>query len=520
MKILNLLRCSTTILLLFNLPEFLAQGQPQFVKQVAQVSSVVEMNGNFYFVSGSELWKSDGTTNGTVSIKQFQNVGFAQQMKLIVGGSHMYFFANDGTNGFELWKSDGTTNGTVLLKDINPNGDSFQGAYQVLIWANNTFFFTADNGTNGVELWKSDGTEVGTSMIKDINPGAQGSTPQFGIYHNGELFFDASNGVVSRELFKSDGTEAGTVLVKDISQSVVNPSLPGSFFVYNNELYFIARPFGFGVFCLHKTDGTTLGTNPVSSSVFSQSYAQIVQFNGNMFLRGQTTNNNLELAKSDGTSIGTVLLNEINPNGASIPQRFCVANNLLFFTANDGTNGEELWKTDGSTNSLVKDIFTGSANSNSEFLTSYNNSIFFRSNDGINGDELWKSDGTTNGTSMFVDLNPGAASSSPYNLFVFNDELYFAASDGSQSGLWKLGASSAGVTENSTNFLSIYPNPAANNINIKTSLPTKAIISATDGIILTNLELSGETAIDLSSYAPGVYFIRTSEGQTVKFIKK
>ena len=500
-----------------------AQGQPQFVKQVAQVTSVVEMNGNFYFVSGSELWKSDGTTNGTVPIKQFQNVGFAQQMKLIVGGSHLYFFANDGTNGFELWKSDGTTNGTVLIKDINPNGDSFQGAYQVLIWAINTLFFTADNGTNGVELWKSDGTEVGTSMIKDINPGAEGSTPQFAIYHNGELFFDASNGVVSRELFKSDGTEAGTVLVKDIGESAitgVNPSFPGSFFVSNNELYFIARPFG-GSFYLHKTDGTTLGTNPVNSMIFSQSYAPIVQYNGNMFFPGQTTFNNLELAKSDGTSVGTVLLNEINTNGASNPEWFCVANNLLFFQANDGTNGVELWKTDGTTNSLVKDIYAGSTNSsNPNFLVSFNNSLFFAANDGINGNELWKSDGSTNGTVMFADINPGTASSSPYNLFVFNDELYFAASDGNQSGLWKLGTSSAGFTENTTNMLFVHPNPAANIVNVKTSLPTKATISATDGVILANLELNGETSIDVSTYAPGVYFIRTAEGQTVKFIKE
>ncbi len=46
-----------------------------------------------------------------------------------VGGT-LYFSANDGASGVELWKSDGTVDGTVLVKDIwfgsNPTS-SFDG---------------------------------------------------------------------------------------------------------------------------------------------------------------------------------------------------------------------------------------------------------------------------------------------------------------------------------------------------------------------------------------------------------
>ena len=39
------------------------------------------------------------------------------------------------------------------------------------------------------------------------------------------------------------------------------------------------------------------------------------------------------------------LLGDINPAGSSSPTDLTNVNGTLFFAANDGTNGEELWKT-------------------------------------------------------------------------------------------------------------------------------------------------------------------------------
>ena len=38
--------------------------------------------------------------------------------ELILINDELYFKANDGDNGEELWKTDGTEEGTVLVKDI------------------------------------------------------------------------------------------------------------------------------------------------------------------------------------------------------------------------------------------------------------------------------------------------------------------------------------------------------------------------------------------------------------------
>jgi ELWxxDGT repeat protein len=89
------------------------------------------------------------------------------------------------------------------------------------------------------------------------------------------------------------------------------------------------------------------------------------------------------------------------------------------------------------TTSLVADIFVGTESSFPQFLTVLNNELYFRANDGTNGTELWKTDGTT--SVMVADIRSGSGSGSPQNLTVFNNELYFTANDGTTGfELWKL----------------------------------------------------------------------------------
>ena len=82
----------------------------------------------------------------------------------------------------------------------------------------------------------------------------------------------------------------------------------------------------------------------------------------------------------------------------------------MFFTATDGTHGQELWKSNGSRTGtvLVKDIrpCPGQYRGPSE-LTRVGSRLFFAGNDGVHGQELWKSDGTKAGTVLVKNINPG-----------------------------------------------------------------------------------------------------------------
>ena len=105
----------------------------------------------------------------------------------------------------------------------------------------------------------------------------------------------------------------------------------------------------------------------------------------------------------------------------------------LYFRADDGTSGFELWKTDGTAagTTLVKDIATGSAGSYPDTLVPFGADLLFVA-EGSNGIELWKTDGTAAGTAEVADINPGTAGSIP-NLaqaIVLQSKLWFSADDG------------------------------------------------------------------------------------------
>ena len=120
----------------------------------------------------------------------------------------------------------------------------------------------------------------------------------------------------------------------------------------------------------------------------------------------------MELWKTDGTESGTVMVKDITPGTDPWggPGNFIVFDNALHFVANGGS-GSELWKSDGTASgtALVKDIYPGNdnfgdvASSNPANLTEFNGALYFSATDG-NGTELWKSDGTELGTLKVKDI--------------------------------------------------------------------------------------------------------------------
>ena len=57
--------------------------------------------------------------------------------------------------------------------------------------------------------------------------------------------------------------------------------------------------------------------------------------------------------------------------------------------------------------------------------------FYFAATDGTQGDELWTTDGTDAGTSMVADINPNAGDADPdLPIYLCNSKIIFAATDG------------------------------------------------------------------------------------------
>ena len=67
---------------------------------------------------------------------------------------------------------------------------------------------------------------------------------------------------------------------------------------------------------------------------------------------------------------------------------------------------------------------------NIDYFTKFNDKLYFTADDGKNGNEIWVTDGTAEGTKLFADITDGSSSSEPRFLTVFNHELFFTANNG------------------------------------------------------------------------------------------
>ena len=497
--------------------------------KIISINNKIIFNGYENITTGNELYESNGTTSGTVLLK---NISLANQSSgnpnkfYKWNNTTVFFEANDAANqgNAELWKTDGTTAGTVLVKDIFVNGASIPRSFYA--WNNKVYFAARPANSIGWELFETDGTASGTNIVSNISTPSQSSgEPEKFFAFNNELFFSAYQQGNGREPWKTDGTNVGTTMLYNCYPASPSGD-PSGFIEYNNEMFFSARDATNG-FELWKSDGTTAGTlhdtdlNPGNANSYPNNFTL---YNSNLFMVATTSIFGREIMYRNAS--GTMLLlDDINPgNSSSNPDNLFLFNGVLYFSANDGVNGTEIWRSNGTqsgTYMLFNINSTGDSNP-SKFIE-YNNKLYFTATSS-SGIELWRTDGSILGTQQVADINP-TGDSDPSSMVVYNYALYFHADDGINGReLWKY-FDTALLSNNDSALadVKLYPNPTYNNFTIESAeiLKNLDIISITgDRVKVLNPKNKTHNIEELSS---GIYFIIAStetKSQTIKLIKK
>ena len=122
-------------------------GLPAFI--CPERTSIAKVDNLLYFRSADEvgrtnLWKSNGTTAGTVMVKVVDANDYLPR-NLVSYNGKLYFEINQ-----KLWRSDGTPIGTIPVENTDLADQSSPCWLTVM---NNRLFFSARGNTVGEELW-------------------------------------------------------------------------------------------------------------------------------------------------------------------------------------------------------------------------------------------------------------------------------------------------------------------------------------------------------------------------------
>ncbi len=501
--------------------EFIWSDSSRHIYGAGELSNITELNGYLYYYgqdsSGNEeLWKTDGTQQGTSLVKDINPDGSSMMGNIVTLGNKMIFVASDNNNwDFDLFASDGTTGGTVKIADINQNWNDGLSAQRAARFGNSLLFCT------NTDLMKTDGTVAGTESILSI---AQYNPAQGYCEMNGNAYFILTDVQGKPQLWMTNGTTAGTHLAFDLGTSSQNIIYVENLLTFNNKLYMVASADGQGS-DLFSFDGTNLEHIVLATGGNAYPHSLNVANNQLVFVASNMSHTSLYRMRA-GDAVPQIIpsVADLDVYGS---MSFC--NNAAYFTAGDNMQIHYVNLTDLSHHTInlvnyrIPDYWT----SEGGILTGAAGKVFFAAYDTSTNKQVFiESDGTAEGT-MAV-MPQGVNTDHPFNVIlscgaadIFDFKMWgnkvIVPANFNNAGreLWiyePQGLASA-IEPVSGNELrvSVFPNPTAKELSVRVDgdgYCDKSAIQIMDltGQIVKQLSFSGNSAtMDVSFLPAGNY---------------
>lgn len=429
---------------------------------------------------GVELWKTNGTAEGTELVKDLIPGPDDSYPSNFVSTDEYAFFLTTGPSTQTIWKTDGTPDGTIELGD-NAVGGYYSENFQRL---SNMILYEGEDQSNGNELWKVDAN--GIAMVRDIAVGMKSADPNSLTAAGSKLYFLTNP---NSKLWVSDGSEEGTRFIQQLNTTGKRPD--SIIEMIGTKQYLIGTLLTprEDHFALWRSDGTQSGTIVLLEGTGEFRVDSLRRLNDIILFAASDREHGKELWRTDGTKAGTYLLKDLLPGPQGSNVRYLTNwKGIIYFEATDKNRESFLWKTEGtqqSTKRIAKLPSGGSleiipAKNYLFFVPKYcspcdvwisdgttigtrkisalwplrfigfpsslaNNLVIPANKDGI-GDELWITNPVMGSVQLVRDINPGEDGSFPSNLFTWNGVTYFSAySPDLGRELWRTDGTSSGT---------------------------------------------------------------------------
>lgn len=502
----------------------------------------ISFNNLMFFKSstagfGDEIWVSDGSSENTRLLKDI-NPGSENAITTTFTASSvqfnnlLYFVADDGQTGGELWKTDGTTEGTIRVTD-SINAD----IPQLTVVGDKIFFLVIIQdplyNLDTMQVWKSDGTKIGTSPVTGKILLLNQPTYQ-GKCNNTFIFTKDAFDPHGLRVWRSDGTDAGTYpLTAELSGNGAgffhgnrSSDILSQYIEFNNYLYFVT---GLGIM---KTDGTIANTQLVYGGTGAgMKQASVIELNNKLYFSFYEENyDHVSVYESDGTNLGTKKIYDQSASKYIVPSRLEKYNTSLLFTG-PNSSGQTCLLSLNTADYTLSEISVLADNPTKPFVYfEYKDACFFNPfSDNIfvsvpigYAHEGWIYNLTQNTVQKMDTLE------NVWEAFTYDNKLAFYRYVNGFSDLWILNTGLVnGVKPVSTSGnISIYPNPAHDYITVnlsgKSVKPVDLKISNLLGQTVKTWHYSGDNRFSISDLPKGSYILSVNKDKKqipLKFIK-
>ncbi|MFO0896991.1 MAG: ELWxxDGT repeat protein [Pirellulales bacterium] len=372
-------------------------------------SEYIEYHGQAYFFAndgfhGYELWRSDGTEAGTFMVKDLipGAVG-AVPREFVVHRDRLYFWTEDGDDAFVVWQSDGTSAGT------EPLGRFQRAGYPLLKSTTEALFLGFPTRRGALELWSlkdQSRFELVVSLVAESQ-----SSWDFGFLgmaaNGGELLFLTEEWGYGTDLWITNGTPQGTRRLQRFD-SDDGPGLYDSA-ILGGRLYFSGYDAEHG-WELWSTDGTPEGTRIVEDirPGPSDSRPTTLRALGDrlLFFATESANPRGLFARMNGPNAQAERIVDFAPGMNTYWSRIVARGEYAFLIMRSTRDDMQFWRSDGTTagTTLLEDLPALPSASDWSAIVEYGDVVLVGLNLTHVGMQWWRSDGTPAGTQLYEAL--------------------------------------------------------------------------------------------------------------------